>query len=112
MINPRKNQRCTARFSSVAALPFQFLSYCWAFYNPIDGVYPVEGLTLEAMNKACPTSRKAIPMVTSGAIRRRSGLSVDPKPTGGTSPEKSGTISSSCFARKKKKAKSLEIAEQ
>ena len=32
---------------------FEFLSYCWAFYNPIDGVYPIEGLTLEAMNKAC-----------------------------------------------------------
>ena len=32
---------------------FQFLSYCWAFYNPIDGIYPVEGLTLDAMAKAC-----------------------------------------------------------
>jgi hypothetical protein len=32
---------------------FEFLSYCWAFYNPIDGTYPIEGLTLDAMAKAC-----------------------------------------------------------
>ena len=32
---------------------FPFLSYCWAFYNPIDGVFRIEGLTLDAMAKAC-----------------------------------------------------------
>ena len=31
---------------------FQFLSYCWAFYGP-DGVYPIEGLTLQQMADAC-----------------------------------------------------------
>ena len=32
---------------------FPFLSYCWAFYNETDGTYPIKGLTLEAMAKAC-----------------------------------------------------------
>ena len=32
---------------------FPFLAYCWAFYNEIDGVYPIKGLTLNAMAKAC-----------------------------------------------------------
>ena len=32
---------------------FEFLSYCWAFYNDLDGCFPIEGLTLDAMAKAC-----------------------------------------------------------
>ena len=32
---------------------FPFLAYCWAFYNEIDGVFPIRGLTLQMMADAC-----------------------------------------------------------
>ena len=39
---------------------FPFLSYCWAFYGP-DGVYPIDGLSLEMMNEACQLVEAAEP---------------------------------------------------
>ena len=40
---------------------FEFLSYCWAFYNEIDGVYPIKGLTLQKMADACSWVQKNEP---------------------------------------------------
>jgi len=40
---------------------FEFLSYCWSFYNPSDGVYPIDGLSLEMMNEACQLVEAAEP---------------------------------------------------
>ena len=31
----------------------KFVTYCWSFYNPIDGIYPMENLTVEMMAAAC-----------------------------------------------------------
>ena len=30
-----------------------FFDYCWSFYNPDSGVFPIEGLTRQQMTDAC-----------------------------------------------------------
>ena len=31
----------------------KFVTYCWTFYGPTDGIYPIKGLTIEMMVLAC-----------------------------------------------------------
>ena len=53
-LDGRSQRRVRGEIFIGGGVNFEFLSYCWAFYNPIDGVYPVQkGLPLDAMNKAC-----------------------------------------------------------
>ena len=30
-----------------------FVEYCWSFYNPEDGIYPIKGLTVQMLVSGC-----------------------------------------------------------
>lgn len=36
---------------NISLLPF--VEYCWSFYNPDDGIYPIKGLTVQMVVSGC-----------------------------------------------------------
>jgi len=36
---------------NISVLPF--VQYCWSFYNPEDGIYPIKGLTVQMLVSGC-----------------------------------------------------------
>ena len=52
-MNNEVSQWKTCSVYTGGGVNYEFLSYCWSYYNEQDGLYPIKGLTLDAMAKAC-----------------------------------------------------------